>query len=128
MLSQKPARESQGDASGRLSQLEGNLQKKEKAIALLKKSLDVMLQEKKHFQKQLLEKDKEASELQQRIKELEHANAKCFKDMGELEDTHSQLTTKFVMTMQKQAEIMNEYNKLKSRLNATARVQVGARK
>lgn len=99
------------------SMLSSKIVQKNQTVFLLKNSLNGMLTEKRQLQSNLNQKTNEISELQNKISLLENTSNKITKNMSELEMANSNLTTKFLMSVEREAEVMKKYNQMKMKLN-----------
>lgn len=98
------------------SMLSSKIIQKNQTVTMLKNSLNTMLGEKRKLQGTLKEKSSEIEDLQKKINELENKTQKQVKDYSELEATNSQITTKFLMSVEREGEIMKKYNQMKMKL------------
>lgn len=98
------------------SMLSSKIIQKNQTVTMLKNSLNTMLGEKRKLQGTLKDKSTEIENLQKKISELENKTQKQVKDYSELEATNSQITTKFLMSVEREGEIMKKYNQMKMKL------------
>lgn len=100
------------------SMLSSKIVEKNQTVNMLKKSLSSMLAEKRKLQTSLKDKSTEIDELQKKISGLENKQQAVAREVSELETTNSQLTTKFLMSVEREGEIMKKYNQMKMKLSA----------
>ena len=100
------------------SMLSSKIVQKNQTVNMLKNSLNNMLTEKRKLQANLKERSNEIEDLQKRIGAMENRSVVAAKDFSELEATNSQLTTKFLMSVEREGDIMKKYNQMKMKVTA----------
>lgn len=100
------------------SMLSSKIVQKNQTVNMLKNSLNNMLGEKRKLQTTLKDKSTEIDNLQKTIGALENKHVAAAKDYSDLEATTSQLTTKFLMSVEREGEIMKKYNQMKMKVTA----------
>ena len=102
--------------------MSSKIDQKNKTVRMLKTSLGNMLSEKRDLQTALHDKKREINNLQDKINGLETASNTMQTEFNNLELTNSHLTTKFLMSVERESEMMKKYNQMKMKLRAYERL------
>ena len=94
------------------------LEKKKRTLHALKSNLDNLLKEKQMLKSQVSAKNKQVEELVAKIGLLESSNQRAVKDCSDLELTNSQLTNKFIGAIERENNLLRQFNALKVKLRA----------
>lgn len=98
------------------------LEKKKRTLQTLRSNLDNLLKEKQMLKNQVSSKNKQVEEMINKIALLENSNQKIVRDCSDLEMTNSQLTSKFLGAIERENNLLRQFNALKVKLRAYEKV------